>query len=501
QHPERLRHPSEVFPISRTQFPPSVDHLVVRKEIGVFRVESVSDQNWTVRGSAFAISFVRDKLYLVTSASVLESDEGLSRSKERFRIQASGTLMSLALWLQPTQLLFHPQRKNGVGPDVAIIEVNWNPKHPPPTMFNLRSPDETTDLRNRECAFLAYPNRQDASSLGPPEYASGHIAADYDAKQNRLSYRADYPYQADGAPLFVIDDQSGSGQALRESVVGITSSSRFGDNQRQAESVDLIWQIIFNATPQLGFPILPDRKSRAELKETGLVVRVPPETPATQEQTPPQINWHERIDRALRLAAQEGHRGNWDQGFAHLTDIEAQLSQEGMSVVLPWEFYTLRGVLLTHRGFQQNENNNRKAAIQSFSAAWEDCNRGRLMAPGELYPRLMVGRIYNNLGTPNPGQPIGAQERTYLKWTHDQMEKLVKDDQSGIRPLEPKHLAQCQYLLGYVHQVVGAQPVVGGKLCNAADGRGNFQKSWAALHSKQVAHMLQIQSPDSVDIW
>ena len=494
QHPERLRHPDEVFGISRTQFAPSVDHLVARKEHGVFRVESLSDQNWTVRGSAFAIAFVQGKLYLVTSASVLEGDEGRLRPNERYRMQGS-RLLSLALWMQPTRILFHPLRKNGSGPDVAIVEVSWPATVPPPVMFNLRSPDETTDLRGRECAFLAFPNRQDINSYGPPEYASGLIAADYDAKQSRFSYRADYPNQADGAPLFVIDDQSERGGQLRESVVGITSSSRYGDNQRQAESVDLIWQIIFNATPELGFPILPHRKSRSDLKETGLSVRVPPESPSTQEQAPPQVNWQERIDRALKLAAQEGRSRNWDRGVAHLGDIEAQLAQEGLTVILPWEFYTLRGVLITHRGLQQSENGNRSDAIRSFTAAWKDCHHGWEMAPDDLFAQLMVGRIYNNLGTPNPGQAVGAKELVYLKWTHDRMKTLVAEDQKGIRKLEPQHLAQCQYLLGYVHQIAGNQ------ICSTASGRENFEKSWAVMPTKQVARMLQIQSLNSVDIW
>ena len=490
QHPVLLRQNNEVFGISRTQFAPSVHQLVDRKENAVFRVEYLSDQNWTTRGSAFAIAYVRNKLFLVTTASVLEDDEGRPRSSEKFRLQCG----RYSLVAPPTRILMHSERRNGHGPDVAILEINWNRHDLFPAMFNLRSSEETTDLRGRECAFLAFPNRQDINLAIRPEYASGSIAADYDGRQSRIGYRADYPNQAEGAPLFVVDDQSERGGQLRESVIGITSSNRYGDNQRLAEPVERVWQIISDSTPQLGFSILPvQRKSRSELKATGLSVSST--APTTQEPAQPIINWQEQIDRALKVAVYEGRSGHWDRGILQLADMEARLAGEGLTATLPWEFYSLRGVLITHRGFQESANNNRTAALRTFTDAWRDCHHGWEMAPNELYARLMVARIYNNLGTPNPGQAIGAKQREYLKWTHDRMHTLVVEHQNGTRKLEPRQLAQCQYLLGYVHELGDTS------ICSTTSGSGNFQRSWEQLHSRQVAGKLRLDSPDSVDLW
>lgn len=480
QHPDRHRVQSDIIDISRTQFAPSVDELVERKNDAVFRVSCLSDRKWTVRGSAFAISYVRSKLYLVTLASILEDDEGRMRSPDRIRL----TGRDYTFTTPPSQVLIHSQRKQSQGPDVAIIEMSWNDASTIPRMFNLRTQDDNSSLSGRECAFLAYPNRQDVDATSPPEYASGKLTTW--PGPERLNYQSSYPNEADGAPLFVVDDQSERGGQLRESVVGITTSIRFGDSQRQAESVDSIWQIINESEKKLGYAILPQRKSRARGE------------PVSTEPIPTQeapVNWQDAIDRALKLASHEGRIGNWDRGFSYLSEAETLLSREGLTAILPWEFYSLRGVLITHRAFQQNDSNQRRAAVSSFGAAWNDCNHAMEMAPDEVYPILMVCRIYNNLATPQPGQAMSANELNYLRWSHNRLERMIEEHQKGTRPLDQRQRAQCQYLLGYVHQI--AQ----GRLCNAADGRVNYTQSWNELHSRQVEQMLQTRAPDSVDIW
>ena len=493
QHPKRFPEGAKAVGIARTQFSPSVEQLVARKENGVFRIECLTDQIWAVRGTAFAIANTRGKLYLVTAASTVEDDEGRLRSKERFRLLLGRRASHL---VQPNRIMVHRDRRNSQGPDVAIMEITWGPNNITPTMFNLRPSAEAIDLRGRECAFLAFPNGQKVDSFEGPEYSSGKIMPDRNSYRDRFAYQSDYPNQADGAPLFVVDDQSERGGQLRESVIGVTLSSRYGDNQRFAESTDIVWQIISDSIPQIGFSILPIQKSRDDLKETKLVVPVRPdgEAPASPESVP-NVNWPERIDRALKQAVQEGRNHNWDLGIAQLTEIEDQLTRDGAESILPWEFYTLRGVLATRRGLQQNDQGNRTEAVRSFIAAWHYCHRAWKMASNEPYALLMLGRVYNNLGTPNPGQVIGTKELEYLKWTHDQMKSLLDEDKKGVRKLEVKHLAQCQYLLGYVHEIAG-KPI-----CGATSGRQDYESSWKLFRSTQVSKKLNQYTTDSVDIW
>jgi len=487
QHPVRLRQSKEVIGIIRTQFAPSVDFLVDRKDPGVFRVQFHGQGERTVLGSAFAIAYVKGKLFLVTAASVVEDEDGRQRAKERIRLE--GRLYTPEAHV--TRILTHRERRNGSGPDVAILELTWNTSINP-TMFNLKLPDDQISLNNRGCAFLAFPNRQAAGTVVQAEYGPGSLVGAY---EGQYRYRTSYPYQADGAPLFVIDDQSERGSQLRETVVAITTNNRYGDDQRLAEPVERVWEIIADNTQSLGYSILPlPRRSRAALKENETSLTVPDRGSLVQEPAPP-VNPQEQIERALKLAVVDGRNQNWNRAIAHLMEIESQLAAQGLSATLPWEFYSLRGVLHTHRAFDENENNNRSAAIRSFSAAWKDCHHGWEMAPNELYAMLMLARVYNNLGTPSPGAAISAQELGYLKWTHDKMQALVTDDDKGVRKLEPRDMAQCQYLLGYVHEIAGTQ------ICSTANGRDNFLRSWAKLHSNQAAQMMQSQAPNGVDLW
>lgn len=485
---------SEPLKILRTQFFPSVDELMERKENVALAVLALRDGEWVVRGSAFPISHLKNKLYVATAASVIEDESGRPLPLTKLRMSS----MRTALLSNPSQILRHSEREQGRGPDVAILEFDWEAASTLPTMFNLKLPYEQIDLRGRQCALLGFPSLLKIPAMGRPNYAEGRFASHLDGQGNhdRLIYSAAFQYQSEGAPVFVIEDDSRGGGQLREVVVGLTCGDRFGDNKRAAVPIELLWQVIETAAPKLGYSIIP-LPSRSKSETTPAMKNIPNQKPEpTLVSAPALPNWPQRIDRELKVASQEGRAQNWGRGVTLLTDLELEIKRVGTNQDIPWELFCLRGVLLAHQGFRANAANDRRTALDYFRTAHSDASRAYALEPRELFPMFMLSRLANNLGTPNAGQALRNDELAQLRWTHDTMQQLLENHEKGNRPkLTNLELAQAWYLLGYAHNVAG------GRLCESRDGLKNFQASWKALHSTQVARYLNTQANDAVDLW
>ncbi|MFM9963531.1 MAG: caspase family protein [Planctomycetaceae bacterium] len=493
QHPVLHPEVSEPLKILRTQFSPSVDELMERKENVALAVLTLRDGEWVVRGSAFPISQLKNKLYVATAASVVEDESGRPLPVTKLR----ATSKKVALLSNPSQIFRHSEREQGRGPDVAILEFDWGAAASLPTMFNLKLPSEQLDLRGRPCALLGFPSWLKLDAMGRPNYAEGRFASHLDGQGtlDRLIYSAPFQYQSEGAPVFVIEDDSRGGGQLREVVVGLTCGDRFGDSKRAAVPIEFLWQVIETAAPKLGYSIIPlPLRSKAETKP--VVKNIPNERPEQSSDSAPVLpNWPQRIDRELKVASQQGRTQNWDRGVTLLTDLESEIRRVGTNQDIPWELFCLRGVLLAHQGFRSNSANDRHTALEYFRKAHLDASRAYALEPRELFPMFMLARLANNLGTPNPGQALRNDELAQLRWTHDTMQKLIENHENGNRKLTNLELAQAWYLLGYAHNVAG------GRLCKSPDGLKNFQASWKAMHSTQVARFLNTQANDAVDLW
>jgi len=399
-----------------------------------------SGNSWKPVATGFLVKTGRAVPTIITNAHVVEHDEYSG-------VHSAGSIRAIVggdgVELRVERIHLHPDRKNGEGPDVAVLEVVRSDAAMALEGLELHVADRPSELLGANVAVVGFPSFRAGNNL-QPSFASGSIVQ-LKSDGSWLLYDALTTHGGSGSPVFMLSPEEGESRVL---VVGVHAASQ---PIREGGLLGETTGAMKLAVPARRIHEAIEH-SRVNLEPVTLVEREPALPPIfdpiddTPSPEPPVIpvkpvlpveTLAQRIEDLLTAI----HRGGNLNTF--VLDAETLLGDCRNDPEAEVRTRCIAGHLRIQRGIASERSGNEFGASLDYQAAESHLAQAKKLAPTSGSVTLLLARARANRGKPLNG--LRADLKT-LQAAHDAAADLLDAAPSRLDQ------ARAEYVLAFVHQ-------------------------------------------------